>query len=74
MLPVTPFHELFHLKVIFCALCLGRVGLDLIHVQFLNFSYCQILVARNFILLCYAVLAAVKMGLGKLELEMKEVG
>ncbi|MXQ93113.1 hypothetical protein E5288_WYG003584 [Bos mutus] len=29
-------------------------------------------IARNFILLCYAVLAAVKMGMGKLELEMKE--
>lgn len=30
--------------------------------------------SRNFILLCYTVLAAVKMGMGKLELGMKEVG
>lgn len=53
--------------------CQGIVDFDLIHVQFFNFSQSQLLVAPNFILLCYIVLTTIQMEIGKLELGLNEV-
>ena len=47
----------------------GIVDFDLIHVQFFNFSESQLLVAKNFILLCYFVLVANKMEIGNLRVQ-----